>query len=60
MDYVTTSNTKQVQCVDTVYSADSVEWCPIDGFNHVLACGTYQLEAEAAAENNQDKVNCVI
>ena len=28
---------------DTEYSADSVEWCPVPGFQHVLICGTYQL-----------------
>ena len=29
--------------VDTEYSADAVEWCPLDGYHHILACGTYQL-----------------
>ncbi|CAH1795262.1 unnamed protein product [Owenia fusiformis] len=29
--------------VDVEYSADSVEWCPIGGSQHILACGTYQL-----------------
>ena len=29
---------------DTVLTADSVEWCPCAGFEHLLACGTYQLE----------------
>ena len=28
---------------DTVYSADTVEWCPIAGKRHVLAVGTYQV-----------------
>uniref|UniRef100_A0A1B6GR75 methylated diphthine methylhydrolase n=1 Tax=Cuerna arida TaxID=1464854 RepID=A0A1B6GR75_9HEMI len=28
---------------DTEFSADSVEWCPVDKFQHVLVCGTYQL-----------------
>lgn len=28
---------------DTEYSADSVEWCPIAEYQHVLLCGTYQL-----------------
>ncbi len=37
----------QLHVQDTVYCADSVEWCPISGFQHVLLCGTYQL-AEAA------------
>ncbi|XP_075973196.1 diphthine methyltransferase isoform X1 [Anticarsia gemmatalis] len=29
---------------DTGYSADSVEWCPVDSYRNVLVCGTYQLE----------------
>ncbi|KAM3964329.1 diphthine methyltransferase [Aphomia sociella] len=28
----------------TGYSADSVEWCPVEPYRNVLACGTYQLE----------------
>jgi len=28
---------------DTVYSADSVEWCPAEGFTEFFVCGTYQL-----------------
>ncbi|KAL0840927.1 hypothetical protein ABMA28_014723 [Loxostege sticticalis] len=28
----------------TGYSADSVEWCPVDPYRHVLVCGTYQLD----------------
>lgn len=34
---------------DTVLSADSVEWCPTPGLQHLLACGTYQL-------NEKDKL----
>ena len=30
--------------IDTVLTADSVEWCPHSGFEQILACGTYQLE----------------
>ena len=26
------------------YSADSMEWCPVHPFRHVLVCGTYQLQ----------------
>ncbi|XP_049752052.1 diphthine methyltransferase isoform X2 [Elephas maximus indicus] len=32
-----------LQTVDTEYTADSVEWCPLEGYRHLLACGTYQL-----------------
>ncbi|XP_036892800.1 diphthine methyltransferase, partial [Sturnira hondurensis] len=34
-----------LQAVDTEYTADSVEWCPLEGCRRVLACGTYQLRA---------------
>lgn len=30
--------------VDTVLTADAVEWCPHAGLEQILACGTYQLE----------------
>ncbi|EFB20909.1 hypothetical protein PANDA_015786, partial [Ailuropoda melanoleuca] len=33
-----------LQAVDTEYTADSVEWCPLEGCRHLLACGTYQLQ----------------
>ena len=32
------------QTLDTIYNADSVEWCPIPGLQDLLLCGTYQLE----------------
>ncbi|XP_050538563.1 diphthine methyltransferase isoform X2 [Daktulosphaira vitifoliae] len=31
---------------DTTYPADSVEWCPIKDYHHVLVCGTYKLDEE--------------
>lgn len=33
--------------VDTLLTADSVEWCPCDVLHQVLACGTYHLHEEA-------------
>ncbi|XP_044308973.1 diphthine methyltransferase isoform X2 [Varanus komodoensis] len=33
-----------LQVVDTEYSADAAEWCPVPGWRHILACGTYQLQ----------------
>lgn len=33
-----------LQVVDTEYNADAVEWCPVDGWHNILACGTYQLK----------------
>ena len=37
---------------DTIYSADSVEWCPIEGFKDLFVCGTYQLN------DGEEKVEC--
>ncbi|XP_042637746.1 diphthine methyltransferase [Orycteropus afer afer] len=36
-----------LQTVDTEYTADSVEWCPLEGCRHLLACGTYHLRKPA-------------
>lgn len=32
------------QTFDTELSADSLEWCPVTGFQDLLLCGTYQLD----------------
>lgn len=32
-----------LQAVDTEFTADSVEWCPVEGCQHLMTCGTYQL-----------------
>ncbi|XP_057581096.1 diphthine methyltransferase [Hippopotamus amphibius kiboko] len=37
------SRVRLLQAVDTELTADSVEWCPLEGRRHLLACGTYQL-----------------
>ncbi|XP_075217689.1 diphthine methyltransferase [Lycorma delicatula] len=39
---------------DTEYSADSLEWCPIQKFHDVFVCGTYKLEQNSG---NDDSVN---
>lgn len=40
---------QRLQVLDTEFTADSVEWCPLEGHRRLLACGTYQLrEAEDA------------
>lgn len=31
---------------DTVYNADTVEWCPVPCYLNFLVCGTYQLNEE--------------
>ena len=33
----------QVLKIETDYHADSVEWCPLEDLEHILACGLYQL-----------------
>lgn len=35
---------QSISTVDTVYSADSIEFCP--GQSGLFACGTYQIEKE--------------
>lgn len=40
--------------LDTIYSADSIEWCPIPGYENILACGTYQLKAPEDSNPLQD------
>ncbi|GFS27216.1 WD repeat-containing protein 85 [Elysia marginata] len=35
-----------VQKINTGLNADTVEWCPFDGLQHLLLCGTYQLEEQ--------------
>jgi hypothetical protein len=42
------------ETIDTVYSADSVEWCPIEGFQDLMLCGTYQLEEAKQVRIDQD------
>ncbi|KAM3825673.1 diphthine methyltransferase isoform 1-T3 [Vipera latastei] len=42
-----------LQVVDTEYSADVVEWCPVEGWHNILACGTYQLK-KPESEPGQD------
>lgn len=40
--------TRTLQVVDTELSADAVEWCPVEGWHSILACGTYRLRPPAA------------
>jgi diphthine methyl ester acylhydrolase len=39
---------------DTIYPADTVEWCPIPKYNNVLVCGTYKLD-----EANKSKTGTI-
>ncbi|XP_067868844.1 diphthine methyltransferase [Heterodontus francisci] len=50
--------TRTLQVLDTEYSADAVEWCPIDTWHNILTCGTYQLKnpkekGAGDSENNE-------
>ncbi|KAK7113565.1 diphthine methyltransferase-like [Littorina saxatilis] len=46
-----------LQVIDTQLCADSAEWCPLEGLQDVLLCGTYQLlESEESAPSDQVRV----
>ncbi|KAI3372820.1 hypothetical protein L3Q82_022724 [Scortum barcoo] len=45
------SRTRNLQVFDTELSADTVEWCPVSTSQHILACGTYQLQKGAGEED---------
>lgn len=40
---MTTKNFTTLHIQDTIYNADSIEWCPIDPHRNIFACGTYNL-----------------
>ncbi|XP_049869176.1 diphthine methyltransferase isoform X1 [Pectinophora gossypiella] len=40
---------------NTGFSADSVEWCPVEGYRRVLVCGTYQLDKNDAEQATKQK-----
>ncbi|XP_041094458.1 diphthine methyltransferase isoform X2 [Polyodon spathula] len=51
------SRTRTLQVVDTEFSADAVEWCPVPGWHSLLTCGTYQLlrpAGKAGEESGED------
>ncbi|KAF9134886.1 Diphthine methyltransferase [Mortierella sp. 14UC] len=35
---------------DTIYSADSIEFCPFQSHSHLFACGTYQLAKDESED----------
>lgn len=43
--------------VDTLLTADSVEWCPAAGLEDILACGTYQLNQH---ENSSTRLGSLL
>lgn len=38
---------------DTVYSADSIEFCPFESHAYLLACGTYQLAKDESEDGTE-------
>ncbi|XP_039630912.1 diphthine methyltransferase isoform X2 [Polypterus senegalus] len=48
------TRTRNLQVVDTEYSADAVEWCPLPGWHSFLACGTYQLQTSSEQVGDGD------
>uniref|UniRef100_A0A8C5R5P5 Diphthine methyltransferase n=1 Tax=Leptobrachium leishanense TaxID=445787 RepID=A0A8C5R5P5_9ANUR len=49
----TRCRTQTLQVIDTEYSADSAEWCPLDGCTNILACGTYQLKKPESGPDDE-------
>ncbi|XP_034830361.1 diphthine methyltransferase isoform X2 [Maniola hyperantus] len=41
--------------LQTGYSADSVEWCPVEPWQHVLVCETYQLDKSDQETKDADQ-----
>lgn len=36
-------NVRTLTTFDTTFPADTVEWCHVEPYRHILACGTYEL-----------------
>lgn len=41
------SNISILHIFDTIYSADSVEWCPHKPCQHMFVCANYQLDGKS-------------
>lgn len=37
----------------TDFNADSVEWCPIENYQHIFVCGNYQLVSKSEGEQKK-------
>ncbi|KAF9082705.1 Diphthine methyltransferase [Mortierella sp. AD031] len=44
------SNPPSLDSDDTIYSADSIEFCPFQSHSHLFACGTYQLAKDESED----------
>lgn len=49
-----------MQRFDTEYSADSVEFCPVRGFMHLVAVGTYQVIEDESVGNNTKRTGRIL
>uniref|UniRef100_A0A340TBA2 methylated diphthine methylhydrolase n=1 Tax=Anopheles minimus TaxID=112268 RepID=A0A340TBA2_9DIPT len=51
-------NIKTLASYDTEQPADSVEWCPQEGWEDIFVCGTYQLERdqESSPTNRKGRI----
>lgn len=56
-----TVNAQNLQVIDVEYSADSIECCPLTGYEDIILCGTYQLEVQSPSVPASDvEVICQI
>lgn len=53
---------------DTIYPADTIEWCPIPEYHNVFVCGTYKLHEATKSKtgtinlfslDNQNKIKLI-
>lgn len=56
---MTTKNFTTLHVRDTIYSADSVEWCPIDPHLDIFACGTYYL-VKGEEKDKQERIGSIL
>ena len=59
----TSNELTALQQIDTIYSADSTEWCPIensDGLQDLLLCGTYQVNKQEAVSEWLDSMTMTL
>ncbi|RUS75484.1 hypothetical protein EGW08_016752 [Elysia chlorotica] len=51
-----TGEIEVIQKLNTGLNADTVEWCPLEGLQNILLCGTYQLqEQDTSTEQSTNK-----
>lgn len=47
---------RKLQAWDSVYSADSIEFCPLAPYQHVFLCGTYQLNETQDSDTSKEVI----